>query len=71
MSLQPAPTGVLVEIVTGLHRLIHVLQEPSGFKVSQRREGMGEERQGDGVARIHMWLENSFSQGWGLTLFAK
>lgn len=29
MSLQPAPAGVLVEIITRLHRFIHVLQEPS------------------------------------------
>lgn len=39
MSLQPTPAGVLVEILTRLHRFIHVLQEPGGFKVSQRQEG--------------------------------
>ena len=32
MSLQPTPAGVLVEIITRLHRLIHVLQKASGFE---------------------------------------
>lgn len=66
MSLQPTPAGILVEIITRLDRLIHVLQEPSGFKVSHRQEGK-EAQDGEAL----MWLENSFLQGWGLCLFAK
>lgn len=30
MTLQPAPTSILVEVLTRLHRRIHVLQETSG-----------------------------------------
>lgn len=51
MSLQPTPAGVLVEIITRLHGLIHVLQEASGF------EG----------GKIHTWSENSLLRGGGLT----
>lgn len=38
MALQPAPTGVLVEVFTGLCGLVHVLEEPSSFKVSERQK---------------------------------
>lgn len=54
MSFQPTPAGVLVEIITRLHRFIHVLQEASGFKVPQRQKG--KERQRDRI----VGLENSF-----------
>lgn len=48
MALQPTPAGVLVEIVTRLHRLIHVLQEPGSFKTSQRKAGGGGGKRGAG-----------------------
>lgn len=31
VALQPTPAGVLVEVIAGLHRRIHVLQEPRRF----------------------------------------
>lgn len=43
MPLQPTPTGILVEIITRLHRLIHVLQEPGSFKASRKKKGQGDE----------------------------
>lgn len=31
VSLQPTPASILVEIIAGLYRIIHVLQEPSSL----------------------------------------
>lgn len=40
VPFQPPPTRVLVEVVTWLHRCVHVLQEPSGWEAprGQRSE---------------------------------
>lgn len=35
VAFQPSPARVLVEIITRLHRRIHVLQEPSGFETQR------------------------------------
>lgn len=47
MPLQPTPAGVVVEVITRLHGRVHVLQEPSSFRASQRR---GEK---DRMTKIH------------------
>jgi hypothetical protein len=38
MALQPTPAGVLVEVLTRLHRGIHVLQESRGFRETSEEQ---------------------------------
>lgn len=41
MPLQPTPAGVLVKVITRLHRVIHILQEPGGFRRHKEQESGG------------------------------
>ena len=65
VSLQPTPAGVLVEIITRLHGLIHVLQEPSGFGVT------GTKKRGKGREDPHVVGKTALCIDGGLTQFAK
>lgn len=65
VSLQPTPAGVLVEIITRLHRLVHVLQEPSSFGITGTKRG--KEREED----PHVVGKTAFCIDGGLTQFAK
>lgn len=62
VAFQPSPACVLVEIITRLHRRIHVLQEPSGFETQKKRGWGGHGGQDDRESHVE---RKSVLQGTG------